>query len=110
VGKCFRDTRQDAIEVAQDFVVAEAQHTEVAQLQGFIAPPVIFVLLVMDRAINLDNEVSTVAVEINNEAIDALLATELERPQVMAAQVLPEVLLRRGHLATQFSRPVALLL
>src|SRR3954453_1533360 len=57
--------------------------------------------MLVDGAIDLDDEFACVAVEVSNEAVDDLLAAELEAMEAISAQVLPEALFGLGHALPQ---------
>ena len=57
----------------------------------------------MTFTVNFNDQLVLVAVEIQNKTIKRVLAAEFELVELLAAQSLPQSLLRRRHLATQFS-------
>ncbi len=65
---------------------------------------VLFVLCIMNAAVNLDDEMGFGTQEVNDEAINDFLATKMESREAMCAQMLPKDGFRRRHRMTQFPR------
>jgi hypothetical protein len=77
LGDC-PDASEDARDVPQDVVVCDAEDGETTPGDDVVALPIIFELVLMNRPVDFDDEFERVAVEIGDEAIDDLLAAELE--------------------------------
>jgi hypothetical protein len=57
----------------------------------------------MGMPINLDSQIMLVAKEIEDEAVNRVLAAELDAIKFLATQTLPELALLGRHLTAQFS-------
>jgi hypothetical protein len=68
------------------------------QRECFIARAILNRLVLGDPPIDLDHERRRMAVEIDDKAIDDLLATKLEAGKPVAAQAGPQPPLRFGHI------------
>jgi hypothetical protein len=68
--------REDVFETVTDVVVCDAQNAEAIVGDTGIALAVVVTPLVVDGAVDLDDETSTMAVEVHDEARDDLLAAE----------------------------------
>lgn len=68
-----------------------------------VAPAIVVGLALVDRTVDFDDEAGSVAVNVNDEAADDLLTTEVEFLQAVAAEGLSEESLRRGHAAPRLA-------
>jgi hypothetical protein len=92
-----RNSLQDGLNLTRHLVVGEAQHLQAARKHDPIAFCVIPVLLLMDTAVDLHDDALAVAVEVHDEAIYDLLATEVETAELVAPQALPQPPLGGSH-------------
>jgi hypothetical protein len=88
-----------------DLVVREAEDTERVPLQRFFAKAVALLLgrLLVDGAVDLDDESGVVAKEVGDEAAQRMLPPKLTAMQPPSAHELPEQLLARRCALPQFS-------
>ena len=77
-------------DILGNIFVAYAHDTKVALLQIFGAGCVVFSLLVVDVAIDFDDEASIVAVEVSDETTDGVLSPDFQSTQLAVAYAMPE--------------------
>jgi hypothetical protein len=83
------DAAQDAGEVVGDAGIGDAQDSDAAGEEDAVALGVVGGLLVVDPALGLDGQGGRVAVEVDDEAVDELLAAEAETVEAAGAEALP---------------------
>lgn len=93
---------QDTCQVIHHIFILDPQNPYAKCRNDLIAFPIIFCLPVVDAAIHFDDQPGSVAVKICDKAADNLLPAKVESAQLIAPQGLPENLLGRCALATQF--------
>lgn len=101
------DASEDAPDVSVHFMVGDTQDAEPARGKDRVALSISIALLVVNRAVNFDNEAGGVAIEINYETAKDMLAPEVKTHVVMAAQVLPENTFLWSHISTQRASPLS---
>ena len=90
------DGGEDCREVVVDGVVGEAEDAVAGGGEEGIAIGVGLALGVVDRAIELDDEATIRAAEIDDEGADGVLAAELKAVEASIAEGVPEDLLGGG--------------
>lgn len=72
-----------------DLVIGHAQHATAPSGENTVAFFVMALLVLVDRAIDFYDQAGCVAIEVDDEAIDDLLAAEMESVESMSAQPFP---------------------
>jgi len=99
--RLFRDPSQDHVSLVADGVVSHVKHFDAEPAQARVAAFVVFAVRVMWRAIKFDGESGGVAVEVEDEGADHLLAPEVKTAELAAANCAPEHPLRGRHHAAE---------
>jgi hypothetical protein len=100
---------KDIFEIPEDVLVREADDTYATRRDDLIASLIVTLLILMDTAVNLDDEAGGMTVEVGDESIDHLLPTETRAVQSTAAHPLPEPSLGRCHLPAKLASALPLL-
>jgi len=85
-----QDTLQYGLKFVENLVIIESYYLVTSLLQPFCANGVVFFLHGVDVTVYLHNQASLGAVEVHDEAVDGMLAAEVEVVELSAAQVLPQ--------------------
>ena len=91
------DCRDNLLDVRHDFFVRKAQDPQPQCLQMGLALFVSITLVVVNRAIYLDNEAGTNAIEVDDEFAHGVLAAKLEPAHLASTQALPQQVLSKGR-------------
>ena len=86
---------QHTWEVAGYLVIGESQHSQAALAHDAVALHVVALLFLMYFSIHFHDEASAVAIEVDDEPIDHLLAAEVQAVELIAAQVVPQYALTK---------------
>ena len=89
------DAREHGLQTLGNVAVGEADDTVSLLVQPLTADGVVFLLQGMNAAIDLDDETVRWAAEIDDEAADRMLPTELEAGEPLSAEAGPELRFRR---------------
>jgi hypothetical protein len=95
------DDLHDSFDAAQNIAIGKSQDAVTSRCEMRSACGVVPFLLLMLRAINLDDQSGVVAAEIREIAIDRHLAAELCSVNLSVAQNLPEFILGITRFAAQ---------
>ena len=98
------DSLEDGVEIGADLLIAEADDPHAKALEDLGAVPVVFGKPVVLLAVDLDRELRSVAIEVDDVAIEWNLPFELGAVTARAAQPLPQNLFGASRLAAQASR------
>lgn len=91
------------IGIGQNFTSGHAQNFKSILPQKCIAHSIRFLPVIVNRAINLDDQIRLTTKEIHDIRPDRVLATKL-RADLPSTKALPEQNLGQAHLAAQFPR------
>ena len=94
---------QDAIEVVQDLLVAEADHAVVVLGEMLRPRGIVIPTLVVHVTVDLNDESQTGAVEIGHVGADRVLPPELQPMEAPTTQRLPQGRLGRGLSAPELA-------
>ena len=94
---------KNSLQVLIHLVVREAEDAQPHLGQNAVAVSILIHLLRMDWSINFDHQPCGVAVKIDDEAGDDLLAAEVPSFYLVGAQALPEDILLVSHMLAQFA-------
>src|SRR6185503_4255901 len=97
------DLPEDVVQVVQDILIGKVKDAESATGEDLIPGFVVPALVIVDAAVNLDHEMGGVAVEVDDEPVDDLLAAEAFPVQPAASYRIPQVGLGCGHLLSEFT-------
>ena len=75
----------------ENVVILETDNVETALMQHAVACLVVVGLLGMNGAINFDNQSQGVAVEVDDEAVDDLLAAKVVAIELLRTYRLPKI-------------------
>src|SRR5262249_14160496 len=96
-----QDSRKGFGQTRPNVLVCDPQDSEAVSRQDPISLGVRLPLLLVNQTINFHNASRSMAVEINDKAIDTLLPPKVKARQAVGSEVLPKGLLLRGHLAAE---------
>ena len=94
-------------QVAGDAIGSETNHHEASISEVIIAFGVVLALLLVNRAVNLNDETRPWASEIDDVRTDRMLPTKLPAIEPMISEHLPEMPLARRGPATEIPRSLA---
>src|SRR6266511_5623633 len=94
--------------MAEDLAVLEAQDADVERTKEAVARAVTWRCREVPRTVGFDDELGLLAIEVDDERTEGLLASELRAIEAAVAKKVPEGLLGRGGRATQGARSVRL--
>lgn len=103
------DFREASGQIIHDPCICQTQHAEATRGKDPVTLGIVYDLRIMHTAVHFDDQPDGVAIEIDDEAIDDLLATEMESMQPARTDVIPQSRLGRCHRVPQLPRPLALL-
>ncbi len=86
---CLKDLSQDDLYLIQYLIVRKAEETETHLSQGILAFLIFLSLLLVDGPIDLDDQRSFPAKEIDNETVDNMLTPKFVTSKPVSAQMLP---------------------
>ncbi len=69
---------QHSFEVSIYLIIGDSQNAQVSRCKNLIAFCIVVTLLTMDLAVQFYHELSSVAVEIDDETVDDLLASKVK--------------------------------
>jgi len=98
IGTRLAQTAEDGIEALSNVIIGKAKHAQAAQRERRVSFCILLALLLVDRAVYFDHQRSSVAVEVDDEAINDLLPAEMKVEKASSAHLLPEDPLSSGHL------------
>ena len=87
---CSANPRQHVAEMAVYLSIGEAEDEQAAPGQNLITGAVVVRLMEMNAAIEFDGDPGRMAIEINDKAINDLLASPAQTVHVVGAKTLPE--------------------
>jgi hypothetical protein len=95
---------QDTLNVGVYVAVGKTNDAQATLLQPFGSSLIVELLVRrgVTIAVNLNHQLVLIAEEIENEAIDGMLATKFDGMKLLAAQSLPQFGFVRRHRAAQF--------
>jgi hypothetical protein len=91
-----------------NIVVREAEYAQVTAGEDRVAGLVVASLVVVDVAVYFDHEASRFTIEVGDEPVDNLLATESQTGKPPAPEFIPQDAFRRCHVGAQLASTLAL--
>jgi hypothetical protein len=94
---------QDRLPLLKHPLIRESQDREPSRGQDAIALPIALNGVVVYRAVHFDNEARRMTVEVNDEAVNDLLAAEVKPAEAASPYALPKLRLSPRHLLSHLA-------
>ena len=92
------DMRDDTCKIVENLLVCEPHHKQPKRIQDGGTFVIVVDLVLMNCAIDLDDNPGRMAVEVDDEPLDDLLTAETKACQPLRTELLPEDAFRLRHL------------